>query len=142
ELRSPMSTLKSFSQLLPEKIDDKAFLSEFAEVIPQEAERVEALAQQLLDLSRPRKYNLQRADLHKTIEDTVVLWRPHAAERRIDIETAFGAARANALIDLDAMRQVIVNLLRNASEAVLHRDSDRRIQIRTRNAADRVLIEV
>ncbi len=62
ELRNPMSTLKSFSQLLPEKIDDKVFLAEFAEIIPQEAERVETLAQQLLDLSRPRKYNLQRTD--------------------------------------------------------------------------------
>ena len=40
------------------------------------------------------------------------------------------------------MRQVIVNLLRNASEAVLKRDSDRRIQIRTHNAADHLLIEV
>jgi signal transduction histidine kinase len=51
ELRNPMAMLKSFSQLLPEKIDDKPFLRDFAKVIPQEAERVEALAQQLLDLS-------------------------------------------------------------------------------------------
>jgi signal transduction histidine kinase len=142
ELRSPMSTLKSFSQLLPEKIDDKAFLRDFAEVIPQEAERVEALAQQLLDLSRPRKYNLQRTDLHKTIEDTVTLWRPQASEQCIHIVTTFSAARAGALVDLDAFRQVLVNLLRNASEAVAHREKDRRIEIRTHNAADRLLIEV
>lgn len=142
ELRSPMSTLKSFSQLLPEKIGDEAFLREFAQVIPQETERVEALAQQLLDLSRPKKYNLQNVDLHKSIEDVLKLWRPRAEESSIKLITRLAAARATVTIDPDAFRQVMINLLRNASDALAKSSSERSIEIRTKNADDRLLIEV
>jgi signal transduction histidine kinase len=142
ELRNPMSTLKSFSQLLPERINDKAFLNDFAEIVPQEAERVESLAQQLMDLSRPKKYNFQRWSINRAIEDTVALWRPRADVGNINLVTKLDAKNADAMIDCDAIRQVIVNLLRNASEALMHRQEGRMIAVRTRNMDDRVLIEV
>jgi signal transduction histidine kinase len=53
--------------------------------------------------------------------------------------TTLDAARSEAMFDPDAISQVIVNLLRNASEAVMHRDNGRTIEVRTRNAADRLL---
>lgn len=142
EIRSPVSTLKSFSQLLPERIEDREFLKNFADVIPQEAERVEALAQQLLDLSKPRKYRLEKADIHPAIEETVVLWRARADEDRIRIVTRLSAARSVTMIDLDAIRQVIVNLLRNASEALAAGNHDRRIEVRTLNTEDQLWVEI
>lgn len=142
ELRNPMATLKSFSQLLPEKIDDKTFLADFADVVPKEAERIESLAQRLLDLSRPRTYNFQRADLHKIIEETATMWRPRATQACIKLLTSLSAVRREAMIDSDAIRQVIINLLRNASEALMQREHDRTIEIRTQDTADHVLVEV
>lgn len=142
ELRNPMATLKSFSQLLPEKIDDKAFLGDFAEIVPKEAERVESLAQQLLDLSRPRTYNFRRADLHKIIEETTMMWKPRADEDGIELVTKLNAASPELSMDADAIRQVLVNLLKNASEAIMRRDGVRTIEIRTQDEADRVVIEV
>jgi signal transduction histidine kinase len=142
ELRNPMATLKSFSQLLPEKIDDKAFLGDFAEIVPKEAERVESLAQQLLDLSRPRTYNFLRADLHKIIEETAMMWKPRADEGGIELVTKLNAASPEFSMDADAIRQVLINLLKNASEAVMRRDGHREIEIRTQDEADHVVIEV
>jgi signal transduction histidine kinase len=142
ELRNPMATLKSFSQLLPEKIDDKVFLGDFAEIVPKEAERVESLAQQLLDLSRPRTYNFRRANLHKIIEETIMMWKPRADEGGIKFATKLDAASSELAIDADAIRQVLINLLKNASETVMCREGDRTIEIRTRDEANRVVIEV
>ncbi len=142
ELRNPISTLKSFSQMLPKRKGDDRFLSDFAEIIPKEAERIEALAEQLLDLSRPRKYNLQRGDLHKAIDETVALLRPRAEEDRIRIVTKFNATRADAMMDADAIRQVFINLLRNASEAVIQRDADRMVEIRTHAVANQLICEI
>jgi signal transduction histidine kinase len=59
ELRNPMWTLSSFSQLLPERVSDPQFLQNFAAIVPEEAKRIEALAEQLLDLARPRQYPLR-----------------------------------------------------------------------------------
>lgn len=136
ELRNPMATLKSFSRLLPEKIDDKTFLGDFAEIVPKEAERVESLTQQ------PRTYNLQRADLHKIIEETAVMWKPRADEAGIKLATKLHAASSKLTIDADAIREVLINLLKNVSEAVMRRHADRTIEIRTRDEANGLVIEV
>lgn len=142
ELRNPMATLKSFSQLLPEKIDDKTFLGDFAEIVPKEAERVESLAQQLLDLSRPRTYNFRRANLHKIVEETAMMWKPRAEAGGVKLVTKLNAASPELSIDTDAIRQVLINLLKNASEAVMRHEGHREIEIRTQDEADHVVIEV
>ncbi len=142
ELKNPMWTLKSFSQLLPEKIGNEVWLREFADVVPREAERIEALAQQLLDLSKPRTYSLSPTDLHQVIEETIALCHAQVDGNGITITTTLGATRTEALADANAIRQVILNLVRNASEAVMVNHGDRRIEVRTRDAADGICLEV
>ncbi len=142
ELKNPMWILRSSSELLLEKIGDEKYLREFAETVPKEAERIETLAQQLLDLSKPRKYTLARADLHKVIDDAVVLCRAQVNGTPIHIAKQFSATRAEALVDTSAIQQVLLNLLRNASEAVIANPGERRIEIRTRDAADGLCLEV
>lgn len=142
ELRNPMSTLRSFSQLLPERVDDRSFLADFAEVVPKEAERIEALAQQLLDLSKPRAYQFQRANIHLLVEETVMMWKPRAHEFGVQLISSLRAAPCDSMIDPDAIRQVMINLLRNAFDAVKQRERDRSVEIRTRNEADQLVVEV
>lgn len=142
ELKNPMWILRSSSELLLEKIGDEKFLREFAETVPKEAERIETLAQQLLDLSKPRKYVFARADLHKVIDDAVVLCRAQVNGTPINIAKQFAATRTEALVDIGAIRQVIFNLVRNASEAVLANRGERRIEIRTHDADDGLCLEV
>ena len=142
ELKNPMWTLKSLSELLPEKVGDKAFLRDLAELLPKEAERIEALAHQLLDLSKPRTYRLALADLHKVIDDAVTLCRAQMNGTQINISRQLAATRTQALVDPNAIRQVILNLVRNASEAVMTNYGDRRIEIRTHDADDGLCLEV
>lgn len=132
ELRNPMWTLSSFSQLLPERVNDPQFLQNFAAIVPEEAKRIEALAEQLLDLARPRQYNLVECDVHAIIEQTVTLLRPQIAEAGAEIVTRLDADNPQAVVDKDAIRQVLLNLTRNASEALQANLTERRrIEIRT-----------
>lgn len=144
ELRNPMWTLKSFSQLLPERTGDTQFLRSFAEIVPQEANRIEALAEQMLDLARPRQYRLQPADLHEIIEQTATLSRPQLAEIGGSLETKLSAGSAVAMVDSDAIRQVLLNLIRNAWQALqrVPQQPEKRITVRTEQRTDLLVIEV
>jgi len=132
ELRNPMWTLSSFSQLLPERVNDPDFLRNFAAIVPEEAKRIEALAEQLLDLARPREYNLVECDVHAIIEQTLTLLGPQISGAGAEIVTHLEADDPQALVDKDAIRQVLLNLTRNAIEALQVNPPERRkIEIRT-----------
>jgi signal transduction histidine kinase len=143
ELRNPMWTLASFSQLLPERVNDPQFLKNFATIVPEEAKRIEALAEQLLDLARPRQYNLVESDVHAIIEQTVTLLQPQTAEAGAEIITRLDAENPQAVVDKDAIRQVLINLARNAAEALQSTPAGKRkIEIRTSGTDDRLEIDI
>ena len=143
ELRNPMWTLSSFSQLLPERLNDAEFLKNFAAIVPEEAKRIEALAEQLLDLARPREYNLVECDVHVIIEQTLTLLGPQFAGAGIAIVPRLAANNPQAVVDKDAIRQVLLNLMRNAAEALQANPVEqRKIEIRTRGTETHLQIDV
>ncbi|MEO6750799.1 MAG: ATP-binding protein [Opitutus sp.] len=143
ELRNPMWTLSSFSQLLPERVNDAEFLRNFAAIVPEEAKRIEALAEQLLDLARPREYNLVECDVHVIIEQTLTLLGPQFGEAGIKIIPRLEANNPQAVVDKDAIRQVLLNLTRNAAEALRANSVEQRIiEILTKGTETHLQIEV
>lgn len=143
ELRNPMWTLSSFSQLLPERVNDAQFLKNFAAIVPEETKRIEALAEQLLDLARPREYNLIECDIHVIIEQTLTLLGPQFAGAGVNIVTQLEAETPQAVVDKDAIRQVLLNLAKNAAEALQANPVEtRKIEIRTRGTETHLQIDV
>lgn len=142
EIRNPMWTLKAFAQMLPEKQDNKAFLKEYAELIPQETERIEKLAEQLLNLAKPRVYKIVKTDIHNVINDTVTLSMPQVAGYGCTITSNLNAEERLVMADENALRQVFVNLIRNSSEAMRSRVEEKRIEIRSFNNDGWLQIEV
>jgi signal transduction histidine kinase len=143
ELRNPMWTLSSFSQLLPERVNDSQFLKNFASIVPEEAKRIEALAEQLLDLARPREYNLVECDVHVIIEQTLTLLGAQLSESGVEIFPRLEADSPQAVVDRDAIRQVLLNLARNAAEALqANPREERKIEIRTAGTDTHLQIDV
>ena len=48
-LRNPLSALEALSLILPTQCDDRAFLKEFVEVVPQATRRIQTIVEQLLN---------------------------------------------------------------------------------------------
>jgi len=51
EIRNPITTIRNFADYLPERYDDKDFMSKFDKLIPREIDRVEGIARSLLEFS-------------------------------------------------------------------------------------------
>ena len=58
EIKNPLVSLRTFTQLLPQRFDDEEFRSKFSTVVPQEIDKINKIAESLLRFGRPHKPEL------------------------------------------------------------------------------------
>ncbi len=119
ELRTPIAAMRMFNELLREGADDEpATRAEFLESSRQQLERLDWLAQNLLELSKLDSglvlLDLRPDDLRAAVESAVEQAEPTA--RRRGIELALHVANRPLRIRHDPQRigQVVSNLIGNA----------------------------
>jgi signal transduction histidine kinase len=133
EIRNPLVSIKTFSSLLPSRFDDPEFRRRFSVLIPAEVERIDSLTQQLLDLSNPRRHHMDRVSLHKAVEETYDLMLARAQHAGVTLTMQLEASAPVIWADASAIRQVLINLLINAFQALENTEGERIVQIQTRN---------
>lgn len=143
EIRNPLVSIKTFSSLLPTRYEDPEFRRRFASLIPAEVERIDSLTQQLLDLSNPRRHQMERISLNTSILETIDLMLTRAGEARVALTSQLTAAPDIIWADPSAIRQVLINLLINAFQALEALEADRIVEVRTRNSPNgSIVLEV
>ena len=119
ELRTPVAAVRSAAETLRGALDrDPAAAARFAEIIERNAERLQRLVADLLDLSRieSREYrpNLESVDVAPVVHHVLGLHRERAEARQLRIETDLPADLPAARADRRAIEQVLSNLVDNA----------------------------
>lgn len=143
EIRNPLVSIKTFAHLLPSRFEDPEFRRRFNVLIPAEVDRIDSLTQQLLDLSNPRRHQMERISLHSVARETIDLMLTRAAEARVSLASHYNAHSDTIWADAGAVRQVLINLLINAFQALEMQETERRVEIRTRNSPNgSVILEV
>lgn len=125
EIRNPLVPIKTCLQLLPERYGKDA---DFTEKIPnyalKEVERIERLLKEIMDYSRPRTPVLKEEDINEVIDGTVQFIEYQAKKKGIKIERDYDETLPKIRVDREQMKQVLLNLIINAMDAVqLVRDS-------------------
>ena len=142
EIRNPLVTIKTFLDLVPERYKDKEFRGNFLKLTTSELARITKLVSDLLDFAKPPKPNFRRADVNQVIEEIIPLIKVEATKRDIAIETDLREI-PRARLDPDQMKQVFLNILLNAVEAV---KAHGRISITSRdirkNGSEYVQVEI
>lgn len=117
ELRSPLASVKVMVETLEEgALDDGRTARNFLRRINREVDRMNAMVEDLLELSRlesgQQLPSLTPLDLSALVDDVVSDYGEMANE--IEFRTCLPPSPAIALGDRDKLRQVLVNLLDNA----------------------------
>jgi two-component system sensor histidine kinase HydH len=114
EIRNPLGTIKGFAQLLAEQVPTG--LSAFVEPILTQTARLEQLVKDLLLYGRPPQPNPSSVPIEEILSNL----RDHAAHLGTPgVDFRFHSALAGSLhTDRDILDQALLNLLRNAAEAV------------------------
>jgi signal transduction histidine kinase len=133
EIKNPLAGIQGALELLREESGDPSTVTLYGEML-HELERVHGILQRLLESARPAPLRLARTDVGKLLQDTVDLLRPSLRRRRVEVGAELGPELPGAEIDGAKMRQVLVNLIQNAAEAMP--ESGGKVTVRATSLAD------
>jgi len=149
ELSNPLATITAHSELAHELLQqcdnrgleraDLQDLSEYLEVIQEQAFRCKKTIKNLLDLNRRNGFETAPIDLSRLIDDLVELINFKKMKIRLVSDVAPDLPRVKG--DLYALRQTFLNVLNNAIDAVEER-ADAQISIKAWPEGSAVHIEI
>jgi two-component system phosphate regulon sensor histidine kinase PhoR len=145
ELRTPLTSLRMFVETLQEgRVRDEEERRQCLAFIAQETDRLATLVDRILQFaafSRGRApIELRSADVGEVVERALTIFRSRSEASGARVETRLATDLPEALLDRDAMIQVLLNLLDNAVK--YGGEDGARILVSARGDGPRVRIEV
>lgn len=119
ELKTPLASINAYAEMLADgEAEDEDTMKEFCSVIQSQAQRLNRLIEDILNISRIEsgliKVNKENVSLTVLIKDAVEMIKSYAAEKNITVNLKADIVFDQVSADKDMMSQVIVNLLSNA----------------------------
>jgi two-component system nitrogen regulation sensor histidine kinase GlnL len=137
EIKNPLGGIKGAAQLLEEELEDKR-LKEYTGIIIRETERVNRLIEELLDFAKPKRLSLKPMNIHKTLDDTILLMSEAMRSRTITVYKEFDPSLPLIKGDGGRLSQVFLNVIKNAVEAL---DRGGWLMVSTRMVTDYLMVE-
>ena len=118
EIKNPLTTIKTFAEFIPEKQNDPIFMKRLHHVLTSETQRIQEVVQELLEFAKPKTPNLKPVDLGPIIKSTVDFLSSDLLKRGIQRTISCRHNSATIQADSDQLRQVLINLIQNAADAM------------------------
>ncbi|REB09596.1 hypothetical protein DVB69_01945 [Sporosarcina sp. BI001-red] len=117
EIRNPMTTLKGFVQLM--EVTATGDTAKYLSVVDDELQRMEAILNEMLMLSKPTEEKFTQFSLGVLITKVLEIMKPKAMFESIHIDW-HDASFCNSMIysNADKIKQVLLNIFKNAFEAM------------------------
>src|SRR5665213_680724 len=117
EIKNPLNSVLGFSKCLSDHIDDPK-LKKYADVIVEEVHRIDTIVNDVLEYSRLDQVIKVGTDIHQLLDEVVDFLREKIELAGVAVERAYDGAMPRCLLDPAKMRQVFLNLLLNAIQAM------------------------
>jgi two-component system, OmpR family, phosphate regulon sensor histidine kinase PhoR len=119
EMKTPLSSIRAYVELLVDgEAEDDATREEFLGVVNSQADRLQRLIDNLLNLARIEAgvvaVNKQPLSLNELLSEAVGVLQPAAEDKQITLSAELSPLYLGALADRDMLLQAAINLLSNA----------------------------
>src|SRR3954447_663584 len=136
EIRNPLSSISLNAEELGERAPQAR---ELCDAIVREVDRLTAITEEYLRFARLPKPQVTRADLNETVRDLLDFVRPELEAGGVQVTTSLVPELPRVIADVAQLRQLLLNLLRNAREAM---PSGGTLHVASRGARNSVEVEV
>ncbi|MEH7732432.1 MULTISPECIES: ATP-binding protein [Bacillus] len=116
EVRNPLTSVNGFLQLMKTQYPER---TDYFDIIFSEIKRIDFVLSELLVLAKPQAVHFQEVQLHELLEQVITLLKTNAVLSNIDLKQPFKRQDAGAILaDANQMKQLFINLIKNAIEAM------------------------
>ena len=144
EIANPLSGMLTTTQLLERRLTEdsevpREKLISTVKRLENEIDRLKSLLEEFRSFSRPIKLDPQPIDLNSIIGELLEIEGPQYAQRGVQVARDFPSDLPTISADGDRLKQALLNLCRNAVEAMPEGGI---LALRGRRSSDRVILEV
>ncbi len=130
EINNPLTGILTFSQLLMDQFPPESDEHHDLQVIVRETIRCRNIVRGLLEFARQTTPEKQSVDIQVLLEDVLSFVASHESFQNIRLEKHCDEQAPTVLADADQLKQVLLNIVVNASEAMAKQGGT--LQISTR----------
>src|SRR5579872_2139181 len=121
EVKNPINAIVVHLELLKQKLQSPPEgVNRHMEIISSEVRRLDRVVQTLVEFSRPVELRLAESDLGELLSDVVTLASPDFETHsvRVDMDLPLPPVRVVANIDVDLIKQAVLNIVINGAQAM------------------------
>jgi signal transduction histidine kinase len=118
EIGNPIGIIVGYLELLQRNDISDNDRKEFFKRTENEINRIDTIIRQLLEVSKPLAQGLKIVSVNEILQETVDSFKFHPLMSDIDLDFKFMAERDTVMADPNRLRQVFLNLIINAADAV------------------------
>jgi signal transduction histidine kinase len=141
EVRNPLSSIGLNTELLEDEVEGNQEARDLVRAIHREVDRLTAITEEYLTFARLPKPKLAPEAINPLVGALAAFVRGDLAAKKVELKVDLAPGDPIAIIDAAQLRQCLINLVRNASEALGAKESGT-VTLRTRAAGDRIVIDV
>ncbi|GEM_PF-1497400 len=121
EIKNPLTSIKTFAQLLPERFSDRDFRENFSKIVIDSVNRIDGLISEFLNLSSGRTSGrMSTVNITGLIDQIIDEVKANLELRRkkINIEKDYKNIKVDVLGDEKRLRQAFINIIMNGCQAI------------------------
>jgi signal transduction histidine kinase len=123
EIKNPLSTIRLNMELLAEDLGEEESpvvrrSLKRVDVVRRECQRLQSLLDDFLNFAKVRRLHLEPSDLNHQIADVLEFFEPEAKDAGIEIVRYLDPDLPRVMLDREAFRQALLNLIINARQAM------------------------
>jgi signal transduction histidine kinase len=118
EIRNPLGSIKASAQYLAETAEQPEERGEFLDIIVDEVDRLNRVVGSFLDYARPPHTDPEPIYVNSAVQLTLQFLRPECDASEVDLHVAMDPDLPKVRIDIEHLRQVLINLVQNAVQAM------------------------
>lgn len=135
EIRNPLVSIGGFARRLQKKYPD----SHEAEIILQEARRLEEKLNRISNYLRPVELKIRECHVNAILSDAIALLSPELEKEQVNLQMELCPNLPAAHVDPDILAQVFVTVLRNAVKSM---EEQKDLSVKTYDSDQTIYVEI
>lgn len=118
ELRNPIGIIKTLVDLMKQEYSQMSGIEEYTRAIDEQVDRQDMVIQELLDFGRPTKVAIKECSINDLIKGVLSFSAAMLRKQKVKVQLQLEDKLPQILADTEKLKQVFVNIIVNAAEAM------------------------